>query len=111
MDQIRQIIFGEQMQDYEKKYNNLVQELELLKKEMEKSISRLEKFIEKKEADSKKATNDVAEILDNSKKEFQRLVDNLQKKVDNLTDSKTDRAKLSELFSDISQRLTEKDNS
>ena len=111
MDQIRQIIFGEQMQDYEKKFNKLVQELGLMKKDMENSISRLEKFIEKKETESKKATNDVAEMLDNSKQEFEKLINNLQKKIDNLTDSKTDRAKLSELFSDISHRLNDKDNS
>ncbi len=111
MDQIRQIIFGEQMQEYEKKFNKMLQEIELLKREMENSISKLEKFIEKKDAESKKATHEVTDMIDNSKREFKKLLNDLQKKVDKIMDSKTDRAKLSDLFSEISQRLNESENS
>ena len=111
MDQIRQIIFGEQMQEYEKKFNKMLQEIELLKREMENSISKLEKFIEKKDAESKKVTHEVTDMIDNSKREFKKLLNDLQKKVDKIMDSKTDRAKLSDLFSEISQRLNESENS
>jgi len=111
MDQIRQIIFGEKIQEYDKKFNKMMDEIELVKKEMENSISKLEKFIEKKDTESKQATNEVSEMLANSKKEFQKLVNDLQKKIDSIIDSKTDREKLAELFSEISLKLTESKNS
>ena len=111
MDQIRQILFGEQMQEYEKRFNKMLDEIDLLKKEMENSIAKLEKFIEKKDVESKQATSEMSDMLANSKKEFQKMVNELQKKIDQIMDSKTDKQKLAALFSEVSQKLHDPEKS
>lgn len=108
--QIRELIFGETISQFEQRFKALEKAIALIEEsaseagkkrtELEARNAALEKKIEKTASDS-------AAILRN---EIQAIRDSLNQRIDALSLSATDRTELSEWFAEISARLKNAQN-
>lgn len=124
VDQIRDIIFGSQMADYEKRFlaleKRLLAESEALRKEIGKNFAALEKNQQKEREAREAAAGDfrqvfedkVTELVEHAARDREALEqslaaarDDITARLDELNHLKTDRGALSALLRDVAAEL------
>jgi hypothetical protein len=124
VDQIRDIIFGAQMRDYEERFSaleaRLIEEARLLREDVQNRFHALEQNLESERGERGAATDRlVAELqatarsiearADKDRDEIQNQIadtrDAIMKRLDELQEAKTDRIALSELLRDMADEL------
>ncbi len=94
---VRDLIFGENIQQYNSEFEDVYNKIQLLKEESQRSLSESITQIENKLAD-------LESLVDHK---FQDLTDDLDKKLADLDDEKTDRRKLGKALEKIALMLQE----
>lgn len=97
---IRNILMGQQMQEYDGRFENLQENLNILEASLNEKISALEKRTENR---LQELHSDIAERFDKLEKLIINNVEDLHIKVDRV--SGNDRQKMGELFAEMSKRL------
>ena len=124
VDQIRDIIFGSQMQEYEKRFlaleQRLLKESKALRDELRDSFKALEKRQEEERDLREAASSDfqktfedkVAELVEHAARDRESLEqalasarDDITSRLDELNRAKTDRQALSTLLKDVASEL------
>jgi len=91
IDQVRQLIFGEQIQDYDRRFQELQKQLDQLNRALQDS---------REETDQK--LEDLRKTL---KKELDAAVKAIEKKLSELGEDKLDKAMLADQLIDLAMRL------
>ena len=111
IEQIRQLIFGEQMRDYQHRYEILTEEIQNLKKQMENSLDTLNKHLDRFNSDNKKSNDQIRELMDRKFDEVNNAVKNseirLEEKISRLKTDKTNRLQLAKYFEELAKNLKE----
>lgn len=126
VDQIRDIIFGAQMRDYEERFSalesRLIDEARALREDVQNRFEALEQNLQAERGERGAATDKVIEELrstarsigersDKDREELQSQIaetrDAIMARLDELQDAKTDRAALSELLREMADELEE----
>jgi|AntRauMFilla1563_2_1112583.scaffolds.fasta_scaffold12660_4 uncharacterized protein YukE len=94
---VRDLIFGENIQQYDSEFLDVYDKIKKLQKEHSKDLAEAVHNIENKLAD-------LESLVDHK---FQDLNDDLEKKLADLDDEKTDRRKLGKALEKIAQMLQE----
>ena len=124
VDQIRDIIFGSQMQEYEKRFlaleQRLLKESKALRDELRESFKALEKRQEEERELRESSSNDfqktfeqkVAELIEHAARDRESLEqalaaarEDITSRLDELNHAKTDREALSTLLRDVASEL------
>ncbi|MEL6820873.1 MAG: hypothetical protein AAFP70_03855 [Calditrichota bacterium] len=112
IDQIRSLIFGEQMQTYESRFNELQSEVADLRKEMNNSLTELKTLIESMQSSNSDSLESVQQQLQKSEENMQNLLDASQKKlsasIQELSDASVKRQDLMQIFGNAADRLQDK---
>jgi vacuolar-type H+-ATPase subunit I/STV1 len=98
IDQIRQLIFGEQIQDYDRRFQELQKKLDQLNKSLQAGK---EETDEKLKEIQKTFQKDLASKIDAVKQEILEV----KKSLSNLNDDKVDRNQLADQLIDLAMRL------
>ena len=109
IDQIRSLIFGQQMEEYQDRFNTLSQEVSNLRDEMRSSFTRIEKMIEQLNANTDQQNTDVHSRLDDTKKQLEdsraatelRLTESIRQ----LDHDSAKRLQLAAFLENVSQQL------
>jgi DNA repair exonuclease SbcCD ATPase subunit len=91
IDQIRQLIFGEQLQDYDRRFQEFQKKLDQLNKELQDS---------REETDKK-----LSDLQKSIKKDMDTHIKTIEKQLSDLSEDKLDRAKLADQLVDLAMRL------
>ena len=97
---IRNILMGQQMQEYDGRFDTVQENIHALEASMNERLSTLEKQTEVR---FQELQNDISERFDKLERLLVSNVEDLHKKVDKVTGD--DRQKMGELFSEMSKRL------
>lgn len=112
IDQIREIILGEQILNWDARFKKLEQTLKDLDKNLESKFSSLTKTIEKtNESLSKAAASSKTDLAAESKElanQLKKLKTELGKKIDHLTENKVDKDSIGEVFIQWGQKVKSK---
>lgn len=127
VDQIRDIIFGAQMRDYEERFSaledRLIEEARSLREDVQSRFQELERNLEAERGERGAATDNVIEELrstaksigersDKDREALQRQIgrtrDAIMARLDELQDRKTDRGALSALLREMADELEER---
>ena len=108
IDQIRDLIFGEQIQKYDRRFKELAQEGKKLNGLIDEMLQKLVAESDKQKADLEQKINEV-------KKDFQKIqanlqqavkeIGNLKSSIDGLQSDKVDRIQIANLLIDLGMRL------
>jgi len=109
IDQIRSLIFGDQMQNYESRFNELQEEVGTLRKEFKQSVTELKNIIEGLKSDSNKSLDSLQSHLEKSEHTMQDMLNATQTKLDNsirqLSDDAVKRDDLMRIFGEAATGL------
>ncbi|MGH1364528.1 MAG: hypothetical protein ACRBF0_13290 [Calditrichia bacterium] len=109
IDQIRSLIFGDQMQNYESRFNELQEEVGTLRKEFKQSVTELKNIIEGLRSDNNKSLDTLQSHLEKSENTMQDMLNATQNKLDNsirqLSDDAVKREDLMRIFGEAATRL------
>lgn len=112
IDQIRSLIFGEQMQTYESRFNELQGEVSNLRKEMKNSLDELKTLIESMQSDNSSSLSSVSQQLQKSEKTMHDLLDKTQEKlgasIRELSETSVKRKDLMQILGNAADRLQDK---
>ncbi|MEM6321124.1 MAG: hypothetical protein AAF960_25905 [Bacteroidota bacterium] len=99
---IRNILMGQQMQEYDGRFESVQESLNVLEAAFNEKLSHLEKNTENR---LQELQNDMSERFDKLEQLLVSNVEDLHKKVDKVTGD--DRQKMGQLFAEMSKRLLE----
>jgi len=112
IDQIRSLIFGEQMQTYESRFNELQSEVSDLRKEMKSSINEIKSLIESMQSSNSESLESVRQQLQTSEKNMHDLLNATQEKlgasIQELSNASVKRHDLMQIFGNAADRLQDK---
>ena len=95
LDAIKQLIFGDNIADYNKRFDELNQVIEDVRSDLEMKLSDLEI----------KVDNSIATLRQDYERDVNKLEDRLDKEVNKLSDDKLDKKALGKMFQNISEKL------
>jgi DNA-binding ferritin-like protein len=109
IDQIRQLIFGEQIQDYDRRFNNLVKRMEQLfealeqkSQETNEKLEQLDKATERKLSELEQS---LTKDLENRANKIQQHIKEIQQTISELDNDKTDKNLLADQLIDLAMKL------
>ncbi len=109
IDQIRQLIFGDQIQDYERRFQELLKKVDRIdqkvdgnKEAADEKVKTLEEVLGKKLAENHKS---IQQELDTKTRSIQQEIQEILQKVIDLTEDKIDRGQLADQLIDLAMRL------
>ena len=97
---IRNILMGQQMQEYDGRFENVQENLHALEAALNEKLNGLEKQTEVR---LQELQNDISERFDKLERLLISNIEDLHQKVDKITGD--DRQKMGELFAEMSKRL------
>lgn len=97
---IRNILMGQQMQEYDGRFESVQEHLNVVEASLNEKINSLEKQTENR---LQELQNDMSERFDKLEKLLVNSIEDLHTKVDKITGD--DRQKMGELFAEMSKRL------
>ena len=113
IDQIRQLIFGEQSREYDRQINNIRKQIQSLRKDLKDSVLELKSDMEKLDARNDQSHKEMLDLLDQTSKKFQQSLKktnaNLSDKIEKLRMDKTDRLQLANYLIELAVRLKGED--
>jgi uncharacterized protein involved in exopolysaccharide biosynthesis len=102
IDQIRDLIFGEQIRDYDRKFKDSAQQLKKLN-------DTLEVFRQQIQDDLKTQKENIDQQLKKISQSIKTIEKELNQEIQTLRNDKTDRLQLANLFIDLGMRLKGED--
>jgi hypothetical protein len=113
IDQIRDIILGEQMLAWEQRFSKLEDALSDLRSVVEAGLARIEKQVGDGKHGLVKNTQDLRSRLDKDQQDFRALLssarEELEVRIAELTEKKVDRDSIGEVFIQWGQRVKTKE--
>ena len=109
IDQIRELIFGPTMRDYERRFEAIQKQIQDLKADLEKKFSELKESLRADGAENRESFKKMEARLEQFRKEgdtaLQSLRSELIEKIDLLQNDKTDRLQLANFLTEVALRL------
>ncbi len=109
IDQIRELIFGPTMRDYERRFEAIQKQIQDLKADLEKKFSELKESLRADGAGNRESFKKMEARLEQFGKEsdtaLQSLKSELIEKIDLLQNDKTDRLQLANFLTEVALRL------
>ena len=109
IDQIRQLIFGEQIQDYDRRFNNLVKQMGHLSETLEQTSQEIHNKIHQAEEETVRKIDEarqaVMKDLDLRTKKIQQQLKEIQQILDELDHDKADKSLLADQLIDLATKL------
>ena len=109
IDQIRQLIFGEQIQDYDRRFNNLVKRMERLAETFEQTSREIHNKIHQAEEDAVRKIDETQQTvmndLESRTKKIHQQLKEIQQMIDELDQDKADKNHLADQLIDLAMKL------
>ncbi len=109
IDQIRELIFGPTMRDYERRFEALQKQIQALEANFEAKFDKLQKALADQSVDSEKGLAKLEKRLLDFQKESRDALASLKadllEKINLLQNDKTDRLQLANFLSEVALRL------
>ncbi len=109
IEQIRDLIFGQQMQAYEQKFNELTVEVAEMKRAMNASFDKINKALDSLAADGKHANSDLLARINDADNRFKEMLaateNRLNALLNQLDDQSAKRDQLADYLVEMGNRL------
>ncbi len=109
IEQIRDLIFGQQMQDYQRKFDELTEEVAEMKRSMNSSFEKLNKALNSLAADGKHASSDLLARINDADNRFKEMLaateNRLNALFNQLDDQSAKRDQLADYLVEMGNRL------
>ena len=113
MDQIRELIFGEQSRQNQRKFSSIEGMINEINERISSTIDDYNKKFNTVEKDTKKMKDELESHIENLKNDLKKLIQTteslLSKKIDQLAQDKTDRLELGNLLIELGMRIKGED--
>jgi len=109
IEQIRDLIFGQQMQDYQQKFDQLTEEVAEMKRSTKSSFDKLNKALDSLAADGKHANSDLLARINDTDNRFKEMLaateNRLNALLNQLDDQSAKRDQLADYLVEMGNRL------
>jgi len=109
IEQIRDLIFGQQMQDYQQKFDQLTEEVAEMKRSMNASFEKINKALDSLAADGKHANSDLLARINDTDNRFKEMLaateNRLNALLNQLDDQSAKRDQLADYLVEMGNRL------
>ena len=109
IDQIRKLIFGEQMSEYDRKYIELQKQVEKLEAKVDESLNEIRDLISASNSTQQASIEKLDQSINQTSKKLKSYIGetekNLQEKIDRLNDEKTNRSQLANHLIELAMSL------
>ncbi|MBN2105199.1 hypothetical protein JW835_14265 [bacterium] len=109
IDQIRNLIFGEQIQDYERRFQELIKKFENLKKSLQIQKNELDEQLNKMEFNFKQSLsdqhNDLQKELKKQTQFIKQEILTVEEHLSKLTEDKLDKNQMADLLINLAMQL------
>ena len=109
IEQIRDLIFGQQMQDYQQKFDQLTEEVAEMKRSMNASFEKINKALDILAADGKHANSDLLARINDTDNRFKEMLaateNRLNALLNQLDDQSAKRDQLADYLVEMGNRL------
>lgn len=113
IDQIRDLIFGEQIRDYDRHFKSLSKDIKSVKTSLDQSIAELAERLSAEESDRKKEMDTLSKKIESVDSHLRKLLSRMETRCNEeftrLDDDKTDRLEMANLLVELSLRLKKED--
>lgn len=109
IDQIRDLIFGEQIRDYDRRFKTMEKKLDSLRSSFEQAASDWEKRYKQQEAYQKEQFDSFQKQIKEVDSRIKKWISKIESQCEKLQEDKTDRLELANLLMEISLRLKRED--
>jgi DNA anti-recombination protein RmuC len=113
LDQVRELIFGEQMRKNENKFTLMEERLDDIKKDISKAEHEANQRFKQVEKEAQKLHNKLESHIEKVKKELSDSIDSTRsqilKKIDQLIQEKSDRMELGNMMIEMGMRIKGED--